>query len=98
MPDPAEDQVESHMEDEVGVDWGLRDIISPLQIVARIAALEGAIASLRMREEESEDEEPMPPYQLPVVPTWDQVGPEPQQGGELVVTFVVTVVVIFVVA
>ena len=46
-----------------------------VQIAARIAALEGALARLRMLDEESEDEEPLPPYLLPMVPTWDQGRP-----------------------
>ena len=59
-----------------------------MQTSARIAALEGALARLRMRDEESEDEEPLPPYLLPLVPTWDQDQAEPQRGRELVETLV----------
>ena len=53
-----------------------------MQIAARIAALEGALVRLRMLDEESEDEG-MPPYLLPIVPTWDkgQPGKESRRQG-----------------
>ena len=51
-----------------------------MQIAARIAALEGALARLRMLDEESEDED-FPPYLLPVVPTWDQGQPDRETWG-----------------
>ena len=51
-----------------------------MQIAARIAALEGALARLRMLDEESEDED-FPPYLLPIVPTWDQGQPGQESRG-----------------
>ena len=53
-----------------------------MQIAARIAALEGALARLRMLDEESEDEEPLPPYLLPMVPTWAQGLPDLVSRGK----------------
>ena len=51
-----------------------------MQVAARIAALEGALARLRMLDEESEDED-FPPYLLPMVPTWDQGQPDQESRG-----------------
>ena len=64
-----------------------------MQTAARIAALEGALARLRMldeesEDEESEDEEPLPPYLLPLGPTWDQGQPQQDDQEELAVTLV----------
>ena len=52
-----------------------------MQIAARIAALEGALARLMMLDEESEDED-FPPYLLPMVPTWDQGQPDQVSRGK----------------
>ena len=62
-----------------------------METAARIAALEGALANLRLRDianGESDDEEPLPEY----LPTWDlaQVEHRPQRNDpeELAVTLV----------
>ena len=52
-----------------------------MQIAARIAALEGALARLRMLDEESEDED-FPPYLLPMVSTWAQGLPDQVSRGK----------------
>ena len=52
-----------------------------MQVAARIAALEEALARLMMLDEESEDED-YPPYLLPMVPTWAQGLPDLVSRGK----------------